>query len=264
MRDMADLPAVLRRVRLCGFEAESVTVSQRDLWKTKYHGTKFRPCRNILMHFRRSKDADELRQFRRAQKITQAILRRIPGWLRPGLTERELAWKIHSAAHDSGVQEMAFDSIVAFGVHTSRPHHHPTARPLKRGDIVQIDMGVKVEGYCADQSRVFFTGKKTPEQERALLAVTEAKDAAQQKVRAGVSTHELDRAARAVLRRCGMEDAFVHSLGHGVGLDIHEGVTLSCKRPSEKLLKHEIITIEPGVYFPGKFGIRLEDEWIAR
>jgi len=264
LRDILDLPATLRRYALCGCEGETVTVAQRDFWKKKYRGTKFLSCTGVVMHFRRSKNADELRHFRRAQKITQGILRRVPGWLCPGLTERELAWKINIAAHDAGADELAFDSIVAFGAHTSRPHHHPTARALKRGDIVQIDMGVRMEGYCADQSRVFFTRKKSPEQERALMAVTKAKEAAEKLVRAGVSTHQLDCVARSVLREYGMEDAFAHALGHGVGLEIHEGVTLSCKRPAEKLLKNEIITIEPGVYFPGKFGIRLEDEIIVQ
>jgi Xaa-Pro aminopeptidase len=110
---------------------------------------------------------------------------------------------------------------------------------------------------------VFFTGRKTSEQERALAAVLEAKAKAERAVRAGASTHDLDRLARKILEEHGVEDAFGHSLGHGIGLEVHEGVTLSQKRPEERLLQSEIVTIEPGVYFPGKFGIRLEDEVVV-
>lgn len=263
VRDLADLPAAIGRQKFCGFEGESVTVAQRDFWKRTYRGTAFRARRGVVMHFRRSKDAAELRTFRRAQRITQDILHHIPTWLRPGVSERELAWKVRLAASRAGTDTLAFDPIVAFGPHTSHPHHRPTARPLKKGDIVQVDIGARYDGYCADQSRVFFTGRPTPAQERALTAVREAKETAERQVRTSASTHALDRTAREVLRRYGMEDAFVHSLGHGVGLEIHEGVTLSQKRPEEHLVRHEIITIEPGVYFPGKFGIRLEDERIV-
>lgn len=263
VRDLDALTTALRAVPSCGFEGDIVTVAQRDRWKKKFRGTRFLSTEGVLMHFRRSKDKEELRSFRRAQRITWDLLKAVPAWLRHGVTERELAHLLLTHARESGAEELSFDPIVAFGSHTSHPHHHPTTRGFKKGDIVQIDVGARVEGYCADQSRVFFTGKVTAEQERSLTAVAEAKEKAENKVRSGASTHELDRLARSVLRHYGMEEAFGHSLGHGVGLEIHEGVTLSQKRPDEKLLKSEIITIEPGVYFPGKFGIRLEDEVIV-
>jgi len=262
--DLRDLKRMLARIPLCGCEAESVTLAQKQRWKSQFRPTKFLPKSGVLEYFRRSKNSKELKLFRTAQKITQEILRRVPAALRGPVSERELAWKLHAWARELRAdQQMAFDPIVAFGMHTSRPHHHPTTRTLKKGDIVQVDTGARVGGYCADQSRVFFTGTKTPAEERALAAVEEAKHAAERLVRTGASTHELDRAARAVLQKHGMEDAFAHSLGHGVGLEIHEGVTLSQLRPEEHLLSQEIVTIEPGVYFPGKFGIRLEDEVVV-
>lgn len=162
-------------------------------------------------------------------------------------------------AHELGAEGMAFPSIVAFGKNSSRPHHHPTSQKLKKGDLVQIDIGAKYNNYCSDRSVVFFTKKPTPVQQKAFSAVYEAKEKAKRAVKKGASTQTLDRIARDVLKKYGMEDAFTHSLGHGVGLDIHEGVTLSSRAPDKKLLKGEVITIEPGVYFEGKFGIRLED-----
>lgn len=264
VRPLDDLARVLRRHAVCGCEAETVTLAQKQRWEKAFSSTRFQPRSNVIGHFRRSKDPEELRRFRRAQRITRALLARVPSSLGVGVSERELAWKLHVWARDLQADGMAFDPIVAFGSHTSRPHHHPTSRVLRKGELVQIDVGARFEGYCADQSVVFFTGKKTHEQERALAAVTEAKAAAERAVKAGASTHALDRIARSVLRTYGMEEAFVHSLGHGVGLEIHEGVTLSEKRPDQRLLAGEIVTIEPGVYFPGKFGIRLEDEVIVR
>ncbi|MDO8468346.1 MAG: aminopeptidase P family protein [Candidatus Peribacter sp.] len=258
------LDQALGHIPACGCEAEVVTLAQKDRWRKTFRSTKFLPRHGVIAHFRRSKDPEELKNFRRAQRITHELLKRIPAALRTGVTEREIAWKLRQWADGLGADQMAFDPIVAFGPHTSRPHHHPTLRSLRKGDIVQIDVGARFKGYCADQSAVFFTGRKTQEQEHALAAVSEAKAAAQRMVKAGASTHALDRLARSILRKHGVEEAFAHSLGHGVGLEIHEGVTLSQKRPDEKLLASEIITIEPGVYFPGKFGIRLEDEIVVK
>lgn len=264
VRPLEALADALASVKVCGCEAEAVTLAQRDRWKKSFRSTKFLPRTGVVGHFRRTKDRDELRRFRAAQSITRVLLQRIPSVLHHGITERELAWKLLLWARAQGADQLAFEPIVGFGEHTSRPHHHPTTRLLKKGDIVQIDVGARVEGYCADQSAVYFTGKKTAQQERALAAVTEAKRAAERAVKAGASTHALDRIARSVLQKYGVEQAFVHSLGHGVGLEIHEGVTLSQKRPEEFLSAAEIVTIEPGVYFPGAFGIRLEDEIIVR
>ncbi|OIO53265.1 hypothetical protein AUJ46_05310 [Candidatus Peregrinibacteria bacterium CG1_02_54_53] len=264
VRALDDLAGVLRRIPVCGCEAEVVTLAQKDRWRKAFPSTKFQPKKDVVAHFRRSKDPREVRMFRKAQRITHEMLRRVPSVLRTGITEREIARKLRTWAEDLGADDLAFDPIVAFGAHTSRPHHHPTTRAFKKGDIVQIDVGARFGGYCADQSRVFFTGKKTSQQERAFTAVRDAKEAAERAVRAGASTHALDRLARSVLKKFDMEQYFVHSLGHGVGLEIHEGVTLSQKRPDQKLLRSEIITIEPGVYFPGKFGIRLEDEIVIR
>lgn len=258
-----DLPAFLHKLRRCGCESETVTLAQWGRWKRQFKNTKFVQYSGIVGWFRRSKDPEERAAFRRAQRITRTMLRRIPPLLRAGITERMIVWKLTEWAQQLGADGLAFDPIVAFGSHTSRPHHRATERQLKRGDLVQIDVGARFRGYCADQSAVFFTGKPTELQAKVFAAVRDAQKAAVDCVAAGVSTHEPDRIARRILQERGFEQYFVHSLGHGVGLEIHEGVTLSQKRPAETLLKHEIITIEPGVYLPGKFGMRLECEVIV-
>jgi Xaa-Pro aminopeptidase len=252
------MPDFMGKLRMCGFESTNVTISRLARWKRKFKSTKFVQSEGIVEAFRRSKSPDELRLMRRAHRITEELLRRIPSALRVGITELDLVWKIDSWARELGAEEMAFPSIVGFGSHTSRPHHVPSRRTLKKGDIVQIDIGAKYHGYCSDRSAVFFTTKPTKMQERAYQAVLEAKEKAKKAVRAGASTKKIDAIARQALRRYDLERYFIHSLGHGVGLEIHEGIGLS-PHSDFKLLKNEVITIEPGVYFPGKFGIRLED-----
>jgi len=263
VRDSDRFASALHSVAQCGFESEEVTVNKLRRWKRKYKNTKFVPQKGVIQEYRRAKDAEERTYFRRSQRITREMLRRIPSVLRSAPTERELAWKLTSWAHEIKASGLSFDPIVAFGSHTSCPHHHPTNRRLKRGQIVQIDVGVRYRGYCSDQSAVYFTGTTTPLQRKVLRAVEEAKEAASNAVRPGITNHELDRIARSILREHGFEEYFPHSLGHGVGLDIHEGISLSAQAPRKKLLPNEIITIEPGVYLPGKFGIRLEEEVIV-
>ena len=259
VRHVRELADVLRRVRRCGFEVEHVTVARREAWRKNFPQTLFVPCKDVIECRRRRKRPDELRGLRRAGRITEELLRRIPAALRARPTERELAWKLLVWAHECGADNLAFEPIVAFGSHTSSPHHHPTSRRLRRGDLVQIDVGAKYRGYCADRSAVYFTGEQTALQEKAYRAVEEALARVKAAVRAGVTNRALDRLARRVLGRHGFSEEFCHALGHGVGLDIHEGVTLSTKAPLTKLLRNEVIAIEPGLYFPGKFGMRLEE-----
>lgn len=258
VRDLQDLPRVLEKLRSSGYESETVTVDRYRFWKRKFPHTKFVHTKGVIAEFRRSKESDELRVLKRAERITEELLRRVPSVLRKGISEIGVARKLQIWALELGAEGLSFDPIVGFGTHTSSPHHHPTTRTLKRGHIVQIDVGAKVNGYCADRSEVYFTGKPTPLQERVYATLSEARDRAMKAAKAGASTRALDAVARKILHREGFEEAFTHALGHGVGLEIHEGVSLSAKAPDQKLHSGEVITIEPGVYFDGKFGMRVE------
>jgi Xaa-Pro aminopeptidase len=259
VRHIADLERSMRKVPICGFEEEHVTVAELRGWKNRFAETKFVRTSDTVEQFRRQKDDEELKAVRRAHRITQELLRRIPAALRGGISERSLAWKLETWAYDLGADGMAFAPIVAFGTHTSRPHHQPTTRTLQKGHIVQIDVGAMYKGYCADRSQVYFTADPTPQQRFALEAVQEALDAAVNAAKPGAFTHAIDDVARNVLRKHGIERSFTHALGHGIGLEAHEGVVFSKRRKNEALLENEVVAIEPGVYFPGKFGIRLEE-----
>ncbi len=259
VREFGELGKVLEDVPVCGIEAEEVTVARLASWKTKYKNTKFVRTVGAVGAFRRQKTDTELRSLRRAHKITSELLRRVPSALRKNITEEGLARKLHQWALELGADGMAFDPIVGFGTHTGSPHHSPTSRSLKPGHIVQIDVGARVDGYCGDRSEVYFTAPPTPLQRRMYQTLCLARDRAMKAAKAGVTNHALDTIARDVLRKDGLDEAFTHALGHGVGLEVHEGITLSQKAPKTTLLSREVIAIEPGAYFPGRFGMRVED-----
>lgn len=242
-----------------GFESDDVTVERLGAWKKKLKNKRLVQTKGLIEGLRRQKDPEELRAIKHACRITKHVLSRVPTLLRLGITERELSHALYCDCVKQGAMCMAFETIVAFGENTSRPHHHPTNRILKKGDLVQVDMGASVEGYCSDYSRVFFTDEALPAQKKAYRALKEAKKSAEKLLRPGVLTTTLDREARRVLKLHGFEKEFTHSLGHGLGLDIHEGVTLSERARPMKLLRNEVITIEPGLYFEGEWGMRIED-----
>lgn len=259
VKDLGDLPLIMQEIRNCGFEAEDVTVHRLESWTKKFPETKFFKTTGVLQSFRRQKGDDELRCIRRAHRMTKELLRRVPSVLRKHITEQRLARQLLQWALELGADGLSFDPVVAFGTHTACPHHQPTSRMLQKGHIVQIDVGVRYRGYCADMSEVFFTVKPPKTEAQVHNALQMAQRDAIRAVRVGASTREIDSLARGVLKKAGIEQYFTHSLGHGVGLEIHEGVSISQAAPEKKLLRNEVITIEPGVYFPGRFGMRLEN-----
>ncbi len=256
--DRADLQKHMQSVPHCGFEEHNVTMATMRRWKKLLKKTKFVRTENIVEHFRRQKDSTEIRLIKKAIAITKELMAMVPTLLKPGVTERGVAWILEARARELGAEKFSFEPIVAFGPHTSRPHHRAGERKLKKGDLVQIDIGVFYKGYSSDMSRVFATGKLTQEQEKAIEAVEKTMEVVLKKAKPGVSAKELDVIAREVLKDYGWDKHMTHALGHGVGLEVHEGVTLA-PRDSRPLLKGEVIAIEPGVYFPGKFGVRTED-----
>lgn len=258
VRPLETLWGSLQGVKNCRFEAEDISVARLKRWKKAAPKVAFNPVSGLVEEYRRSKEEDELTAIIEANRITEDILARIQLQLKPGITERDLAWKIESRARAMGAEKLSFETIVAFGSHTSRPHHRPTDRVLKKGDMVQIDMGVVIDGYCSDRSMVYFTAKPTAKERKVYEALEEAKNAAIDVIAPGVACSEPDRIARDILKKHGLEQYFIHSLGHGVGLEIHEGVSLS-QKSTDAFLEHEVVTVEPGIYIPGKFGMRLED-----
>lgn len=264
IEDSAAFPRLLGELSVIFFEADDISVSRLAGWQKACKNKKFMPMTDRVEYLRRTKSPEELASIRAACSITTKVLREIPTMLKYGRSEKDIAWMIRGRCRDLGADAMAFETIVAIGENTSRPHWRPGERKLRKGDIVQIDMGAAYDGYCSDYSRVFFKGDPTPEQAKAYRALKKTKKAAEAMLRPRVTNRELDSEARRVLGEYGYDKEFYHALGHGVGMDIHEGVTISSKAKRTTLLRNEVITIEPGLYFPGLFGMRIEDTVVVR
>jgi Xaa-Pro aminopeptidase len=178
--------------------------------------------------------------------------------LKPGVKESEVAAEMEYAARRAGAEEMSFPTIIASGARSALPHGRATEQRIAPGGFVVCDFGVILAGYCSDQTRTVWVGTPGEEALRAYEAVKEAQAAAIAAVRPGISAGEVDAAARRVLYKAGLGRYFTHSTGHGVGLEIHEAPRVAAAQ-KEVLQSGMVITIEPGVYFPGKWGVRIED-----
>ena len=254
-----ELPRYLKRYKRVRFEANDVTVARLKRWKKQFRGTNFLPSEGVIEGWRRAKTKEEVRATLKACRITDRVLSALPRKIRMGMSEKDLGWEIEKLSRSFGADAMAFETIVAFGSSSSRPHHRPTNRTLRRGNLIQIDMGVKVDGYCSDCSRIFFTAKMTTEQKNVFDVLLQIVQETTTMAKTGASNRALDRYARKKLKKFGWDKFFLHSLGHGVGLEIHEGLNLSARAEPKKLLQNEVITTEPGIYFEGKWGMRIED-----
>jgi Xaa-Pro aminopeptidase len=207
---------------------------------------------------RRIKDEDELGLMFEAALTGCKLFEHILGFIRPGLREIEVAAELEHQARLMGAEAMSFETIVASGVRSALPHGRASDAVLPRRGFLTLDFGIILGGYCSDMTRTVFLGKPKADERNIYNAVLEAQEAAVAAVRSGVSCGEVDEAARAVLRRAGLAEAFSHSTGHGVGLEIHEQPRIGAGQTT-RLMPGTVITIEPGVYLAGRFGVRIED-----
>lgn len=207
---------------------------------------------------RQVKEAAEVERIAEAARITDAAFEHILGFIRAGRTEREVALELEFWMRKNGSEGVAFSPIVASGPNSSRPHATVTDRRIEPGDFLTLDFGACVEGYRADMTRTVAVGEPDERKQAAYAAVLEASRAGLAAVRGGVLAKEVHEVARIVLERAGLAERFTHGLGHGVGLDIHEMPTLNAES-RDQLRTGAVVTVEPGVYLEGAFGVRIED-----
>lgn len=207
---------------------------------------------------RGAKSDAEIERIAAAQAVTDAVFNEILAFIRPGVTEYAIAAEIVYAHRKRGASAMSFEPIVASGPNGALPHARPGTRALEPGDPIVIDMGCYLDGYASDMTRTVVLGAATEEFREAYAVVHEAKETAIRHARASMSARDLDESARAVIRDAQLGNYFVHSLGHGVGLEVHEWPRLAATS-DDALCANAVVTIEPGVYIPGKWGIRIED-----
>ncbi len=250
------------RVRSLAFEGEDLAAAAADRLRAAVKAsTILRPASGVVERLRAVKDAGEIAAIRRAAAITAAVARQIPYFLATGMTEREAAARVDIRMRVLGADGPAFETILLFGERSALPHGHPGTRTLRPGDLVLADFGAKLAGYHSDCTRVWAWKTAAAWQRRAYAAVARAYAAGRHLVRPGRTAGEPDRAARRALGA--LERRFIHSLGHGVGLEIHEGPRL-WKTERERFVAGMVVTVEPGVYLPGRGGIRLEDTVVVR
>lgn len=245
------------------FEAEHTTVATLTRWQGLYpadwHG-----AGPLVEPLRLRKDEGELAILRRAGGLLSGVADRLAAWVAAGRTERSVAADIDRALLLAGFAKPAFDTIVASGPNSARPHARPGDRSLAEGDLVVLDFGGVLDGYCVDLTRVAAVGRVSAEAEALYGAVRRAHSAALDTVGAGVPAQRVDAAARQVLEAEGLGAAFVHGTGHGLGLEVHEAPRISRLSPPDEVLDAGMVcTIEPGAYVPGLGGARLEDDVVV-
>ena len=235
---------------------KSTTVAAFGALK-KHIKLRLKTVAGIVEAQRSCKDSSEVNTIKAAASITARALRQIRRYVKAGVTESELAGRLDFEIRKLGARN-SFETIVAFGPNASRPHHQPGRRKLRKRDMVLIDVGARYKGYCSDITRSFAVGKPTRLFEKAYDAVEQAQAAAIRLIKAGVKLQEVDAAARDVIRKYDLP-VYGHGTGHGFGLEIHELPFLKADAKG-KLKAGEVLTVEPGIYLPGKLGVRIEDD----
>ncbi len=239
-----------------GFEADDLTYGK---WETlSAGGLELVPRRGLVEVLRAVKDQAELEAVRRVAALTSQAYARFAEEPFVGRTERDLAWRLDELLHELGAEAPAFETIVAAGPNSARPHSRPGDRKVEAGETVVVDSGAKLGGYCSDCTRTFATGSLPERLQEAYAVCLEAQLAGLEAVRVGATGVEADGAARRVIEDAGFGEAFGHGLGHGVGLDVHEAPRLA-RESTDTLVVGNVVTVEPGIYLEGLGGIRIED-----
>lgn len=253
---MAEVAARVRSGPL-GVEAEHLTLATAAALAGRVG---YEPVRTegLVADLRRVKDDGEIDRIRRAADLTDRAYAHALDHVRPGVREVDVALEIERFVRTNGGDGVAFEIIVASGPRSAMPHGTASTKEIRDGELVTIDMGARVDGYCADMTRTVGVGDVSDAHRALFDAVLEAETAAVAAVAPGAAARDLDAVARDVLAGHGLAEAFAHSLGHGVGLDVHEGPSLSA-RSEDVLSAGMVVTIEPGAYLPGDAGVRIED-----
>jgi Xaa-Pro aminopeptidase len=262
-RPSAIVHEVLPRAPRLGLEADVLTLKSAESWTKAFAGAgnksvKLIPAEDDVRALRAVKDDAEIEAMRQAQRIAEKMLDEILPLLRPGVTERAVCAEIVYRLLKNGAEKPSFDPIVASGPNSSMPHAVPSDRAIERGDFVTLDFGCVYRGYCSDMTRTVAVGEATEEMRKVYGIVLEAQAVGIAAAKAGMIGKDIDAAARKVITDAGYGDYFGHGFGHGLGLEVHEPPNAN---PSEEkeLPAGAVISAEPGIYLPGRFGVRIED-----
>ncbi|MFC2015909.1 M24 family metallopeptidase [Chloroflexota bacterium] len=259
------LPPLLsdRGIVRLGFESQHVTVDQYETWSQATEGVEWVALKDTVETLRAVKDEVEIEALRRSAALTDDSFAHMLEVIKPGMSERQVAWEIEAYMRTHGATRVAFDLIVAVGPNGALPHARPGDRIIEEGEPIVFDIGCVVDGYSSDMTRTICLGQPSSKYLEVWDLVLKAQEAAEAGIRAGLSGVEADLLARDLIVEAGYGDFFGHGLGHGVGLAVHEGPNAS-PRSTDTLASAMSLTIEPGIYLPGEFGVRIEDLVIIR
>ena len=259
---LAELMAEIGARRV-GFESTNVTVDQHQRWGEAAEDFELVPTKGMVEGLRAIKDERELALIRRAVELADASLAHVVQWLKPGVTEKAVAWEIETFIRTHGGDDIAFDTIVGSGPNGAMAHAEPGDRRIQEGEPIVLDLGARVEGYCSDLTRTICLGEPDQRFRQIHALVLEAQETAEQAMRAGLKGSTADAIARDLIAAAGHGEQFGHGLGHGVGLAIHERPRLA-KTSKDVLQAAMVVTVEPGVYIEGWGGVRIEDTVVVR
>ena len=245
-----------------GFEEQRMTVAEHAVYSEKLHCT-LTPASSLMTELRGSKDEEELSCMTAAQRIAEGALEQILKEIRPGMTEKEIAARLNYLMVSAGAEKTSFDTIVASGPNGSMPHAVPGMRKVREGDFITMDFGCVYKGYCSDMTRTVALGRPSDEMRNVYDIVLQAQLAGIAAARAGVTGAAIDGAARKVIQDAGYGSCFGHSFGHSLGIDIHEAPN-AAPGNDKPMPDGAVISAEPGIYLPGRFGVRIEDVMILR
>jgi Xaa-Pro aminopeptidase len=253
-----------RRGARIAFESASMSVGQKSALSRLVAGKRIRwvTTHGLVEKLRAEKDGAEIAAMRQAARLGSSVLDEVLGVVRPGVSEQELAAEIEYRIKMSGGQGPAFETIVASGPRAAMPHARPTARRLRKNELVVLDLGAILEHYCCDLTRTVYLGRAPAQWKLRHQAVREAQEAAVASIRPGATGEQVDAAARAVLKKYRLDRLFTHSCGHGLGLEVHEMPRLA-RGSKEQLRAGMTVTVEPGIYLPEQGGIRIEDDYLV-
>lgn len=248
-------------VKNVAIESRNMTVSELSMWKKALPDIEIvdsDALSNAINALRTVKDETEIACIRKAQEIAEAAFNHILTFIKAGVTEREIALELDHEMFRNGAEALSFETIALAGENTSMPHGVPSDRKVQEGEFVLMDFGAVYNGYHSDMTRTVCVGKPDEEMEKVYNIVLRAQTAALEASKAGITGAELDKIARDIIEDAGYGDCFGHSLGHGVGMEIHESPNVS---PTNNgiLPVGAVVTVEPGIYIAGKFGVRIED-----
>jgi Xaa-Pro aminopeptidase len=246
-----------------GLEADNVTWSNKRVWADLLSSAELVPTSNAVEALREVKDAAEIARMERAAGIADAALAEVLPLMSQSVTEEHFALELDTAMRRGGAESVAFETIVAAGENSAKPHHRPGSRKIRRGDPVVVDFGATYEGYRSDMTRTFCVDDEPSGDMARVFAIVGASQAAgTAAVRPGIAAKEVDDVCREIIVEAGWGDRFEHGTGHGVGLDIHEAPTVS-QMGTAILAPGFVVTVEPGVYLPGQGGVRVEDTLVV-